>query len=114
MPTPRTKSISTKVTEEEYAQFEALAADQTISEWARETLLRAAKPSPAEQTIVAELLALRMILMNILFTIANREPLTSTAMDEIIKRAVKLAKAMERLTRATTEPQRGRETAQPG
>jgi len=50
-------------------------------------LLKAAKPSPAEQTIVAELLALRMILMNILFTIANREPLTSMAMDDIIKRA---------------------------
>jgi hypothetical protein len=47
--------------------------------------------------------------MNILFTIANREPLTSTAMDDIIKRADagKSAKAMERLTRATTEPQRG-------
>ncbi len=109
MPTPRTKSISTKVTEEDYAQFEARAGDQTISEWARETLLRAAKPSPAEQTIMAELLALRMILMNILFTIANREPLTSTAMDDIIKRADagKLAKAMERLTSPATGPQRG-------
>ncbi len=109
MPTPRSKSISTKVTEEEYAQFEALAGDQTISEWTRDALLKAAKPTPAEQTIVAELLALRMILMNILFTIASREQLTSTDMDEIIKRADagKLAKAMERLTRATTGPQRG-------
>lgn len=108
MPTPRTKSISTKVTEEEYAQFEAIAGDQTISEWTRNALLKAAKPSPAEQTIVAELLALRTILMNILFTIANREPLTSTAMDDIIKRADagKLAKAMDRLMSATREPQR--------
>ena len=109
MPTPRTKSISTKVTEEEYMQFEALAGDQTISEWVRDALRKAAKPSPAEQAIVAELLALRMILMNILFTIANREPLTSTAMDDLIKRADagKLAKAMERLMSATREPQRG-------
>jgi len=109
MPTPRSKSISTKVTEEEYAQLETLAGDQTISEWVRDALLKAAKPSPAEQTVVAELLALRVILMNILFIIANREPLTSTAMDDIIKRAdaSKLAKAMERLTSATTEPQRG-------
>src|SRR5690349_4468499 len=109
MPTPRTKSISTKVTEEEYTQFEALAGDQTISEWVRDALLNAAEPSPAEQTIVAELLALRMILMNILFAIANREPLTSAAMDDIIKRAdaSKLAKALERLTSATTKPQRG-------
>lgn len=109
MPTPRSKSISTKVTEEEYAQFEVLAGDQTMSEWVRELLLKAAEPSPAEQTIVAELLALRMILMNILFSIANREQLTSTAMDDIIKRAdaSKVAKAMERLTSATTGPQRG-------
>ncbi len=109
MPTPRSKSISTKVTEEEYAQFEVLAGDQTISEWVREVLLKAAEPSPAEQTIVAELMALRMILMNILFSIANREQLTSAAMDDIIKRAdaSKLAKAMERLTSAATRPQRG-------
>jgi hypothetical protein len=109
MPTPRSKSISTKVTEEEYAQFETLAGDQTISEWVRDALLKAAKPSPAEQTIVAELLALRMILMNILFSIANREPLTSTAMDDFIQRAdaSKSAMALERLTRAITGPQRG-------
>jgi len=110
MPTPRSKSISTKVTEEEYAQFEVLAGDPTISEWVRDVLLKAAEPSPAEQTIVAELLAMRMILMNILFSIAtNREQLISTAMDEIIKQAdaTKLGKAMERLTSANTGPQRG-------
>lgn len=109
MPTPRSKSISTKVTEEEYAQFESLMGDQTISEWVRDALLKAAKPSAAEQTIVAELLALRMILMNILFSIANQEPLTGTTMDGIIQRAdaCKSAKALERLTSPTTEPQRG-------
>jgi hypothetical protein len=109
MPTPRIKSISTKVTEEEYAQFEALAGAQTISEWAREVLLRASKPSPSDQTIVAELLALRMILLNVLFSIANREPLTSEDMEDMINRAdaSKLAKALDRLTTGTTEPQAG-------
>ncbi|MGH9688026.1 MAG: hypothetical protein ACRD5K_13140 [Candidatus Acidiferrales bacterium] len=109
MPTPRTRSISTKVTEEEYAQFEALAGAQTISEWAREVLLRASKPSPADQTIVAELLALRMILLNALFSIANHEAVTSEDMQDIINRAdtSKLTKALERLTKANTEPQAG-------
>lgn len=109
MPTPRTKSISTKVTEEEYTQFETLAGDQTISEWTRDALLKAAKPSLAEQTIVAEVLAMRMILMNVLFSIANHEPLTSAVMDDFINQAdaSKSAKALERLTSATTEPQRG-------
>jgi hypothetical protein len=54
MPTPRTKSISTKVTDEEYTLFEGLAGDQTISEWVRAVLLETAKPGLAEQTIVAE------------------------------------------------------------
>jgi hypothetical protein len=47
--------------------------------------------------------------MNILFSIANREQLTSTAMGDIIKHADagKLAKAMDRLMSATREPQRG-------
>jgi hypothetical protein len=109
MPRLRSKSISTKVTEEEYTQFEVLAGDQTISEWVRYVLLKAAEPSSAEQTIVAELLALRTILMNILFAIANREQLTSSAMDEIIKRADadKLAKATDRLMSATRKPRRG-------
>ena len=106
MPRPRSKSISTKVTEEEYVQLETLAGDQTSSEWVRDALLKAAKPSPAEQTIVEELLALRMILINILFSIANREALTGAAMDDIIKHADagKLAKAMDRLRSATREP----------
>ncbi len=109
MPTPRTRSISTKVTEEEYAQFEALAGTQTISEWTREVLLKASKLSPADQTIVAELLALRMILLNVLFSIANSESLTREDMEDIINRADerKSAKALERLTNATTEPQAG-------
>jgi hypothetical protein len=109
MPIPRNKSISTKVTEEEYAHFEALAGAQTISEWAREVLLKASKPSPSDQTIVAELLAMRMILVNVLFSIANREPLTSEDMEDMINRAdaSKLAKALDRLTAATTEPQTG-------
>jgi hypothetical protein len=107
MPTPRTKSISTKVTDEEYTLFESLAGEQTISEWAREVLLKAAKPSLAEQTIVAELLALRMILLNALFSIAKQEPMTSEAMEDVIKRADagKSAKAMARLTKSITEPQ---------
>ena len=107
MSTPRTKSISTKVTDEEYTLFEDLAGEQTISEWAREVLLKAAKPGLAEQTIVAELLALRMILLNALFSIANREPLTTEGMQDIINRADagKSAKALERLAKKTTEPQ---------
>ena len=63
VPALRTKSISTKVTDEEYAQFEALAGEQTISEWARDVLLKATKPNAGEQAVLAEVLALRTILL---------------------------------------------------
>jgi len=74
MPAPRTKSVSTKVTDEEYSLFETLAGEQTFSEWTCQVSLKAANPSAAEQTILAELLALRMILLKALFTIAKQEP----------------------------------------
>jgi len=74
MPAPRTKSVSTKVTDEEYSLFETLAGEQTFGEWTCQVLLKAANPSAAEQTILAELLALRMILLNARFTIAKQEP----------------------------------------
>ncbi|MGH9686531.1 MAG: hypothetical protein ACRD5K_05505 [Candidatus Acidiferrales bacterium] len=108
MAAPRNKSISTKVTDEEYARFEALAGEQTISEWTRDALLKTAEPSPADQTIVAELLALRMILLNLLFSLANHEAVTEEEMQGIIRRAdgCKLANALERLTNPTTKPQR--------
>jgi hypothetical protein len=48
MPSLRTKSISIKVTDEEYALFEALAGEQTISEWTRDVPLKATKPNAGE------------------------------------------------------------------
>jgi hypothetical protein len=39
-PVIRRKSIGTKVSEEEYAQLEALAGGRALGEWVREVLLR--------------------------------------------------------------------------
>jgi len=98
MPALRTKSISTKVTDEEYGQFEALAGEQTISEWARNVLLNATKPNEHEQTVLAEVLALRTILLNIHFAISQGETLTADEMQQLIERADrdKLSKARQR------------------
>jgi hypothetical protein len=46
----RTRSVGTKLTEEEYAKLEALAAQQGVTS--------------TEQALLAELLALRTILIN--------------------------------------------------
>ena len=104
MPSFRTKSISTKVTDEEYAQFEALAGEQTISEWARDVLLEATEPNTAEQTVLAEVLALRTILLNMHFAVSQGQTLTAEEMRELIQRADqdKLRKARERLAEAAT------------
>ena len=104
MPALRTKSVSTKVTDDEYAQFEALAGEQTISEWARDVLLKATKPNAGEQTVLAEVLALRTILLNIHFAISQGQTLTVKEMQQLIERADqnKLSKARERLAEAAT------------
>ena len=102
MATLRTKSVSTKVTEEEYAKFEVLAGEQTISEWARDVLSRAAKPHTCEQTILAEVLALRTALLNLFFKLANAERITADEMQQLIERADadKLKKALSRIQEA--------------
>jgi hypothetical protein len=105
MPSLRTKSISTKVTYEEYAQFEASACDQTISEWARDVLLKATKPTASEQTVVlAEVLALRTILLNVHFAVSQGRTLTAEEMQQLIERADqnKLSKARQRLAEIST------------
>ena len=104
MPSLRTKSISTKVTDEEYALFEALAGEQTISEWVRDVLLKATEPNTGEQTVLAEVLALRTILLNIHFAVSQGRTLTAEAMQQLVERADqnKLSKARQRFAEAGT------------
>ena len=104
MPTFRTKSVSTKVSDEEYAQFERLAGGQTISEWTRGVLLKAVKPNTSERIILAELIALRTILLNTLYKLAQGEHLTADEMQRLIDRADqdKFRKAQERLAAAAS------------
>src|SRR5260221_2527547 len=104
MPSLRTKSVSTKVTDEEYAQFEARAGEQTISEWSRDVLLKATKPNAGEQTVLAEILALRTILLNIHFVVSQGQTLTAEEMQQLIEQADqnKLGKARQPLVEAAT------------
>jgi len=88
----RTKSIGTKVTEEGYARLDELAAaaGQTRAEWVRTILIeqlerRVAKVT--EEAVLAELLGLRTILLNLLFTVAKGETMTAEQMQAVIERA---------------------------
>jgi len=101
-PVFRRKSIGTKVSEEEYAQLEALAGGRALSEWVREVLLReleGRQARPADETVLAEVLALRTILLNAFYKLAQGEKLTAEELQSFIDRAdaTKLQKAIERL-----------------
>src|SRR6202049_2708368 len=99
MPVPRIRCISTKVTTAEHAALAGAARGETLSRWARAVLLTAAAAPPAEQVIVAELLALRTILVNLHFAVATGDTLTTDDMRRLIDRAdlEKTRKAPERL-----------------
>jgi hypothetical protein len=105
MASRRTKSISTKVTPEEYAYLVALAGDETISEWARGVLLRSHAPSATETAVLAELLALRTILLNLNYAMCAGEAPSADAMQRFITLADqdKLRLAHERLQAAMTD-----------
>ena len=108
-PPLRTKTLGTKVSEEEFAQLEGAASERglTLSEWCRETLLasvngqdeKSADSGGTGQALMAELVALRAILLNVLFKLANGEKPTAEEMQRLIDRADsdKLTRARERL-----------------
>jgi hypothetical protein len=89
MPELRTRSAGAKVTEKEYVEIEKLAASRRLNlgEWCRETLLarvngqepRAATAcaGAGQVALMAELVALRPILFNVLFKLAKGQTLTA-------------------------------------
>ena len=116
-PNLRTKSIGTKVSEEEFVRLEQAAqrASKTLGEWCREVMLGSANGQPANraggnagaEALMAEVVALRAILLNVLFKQANGERLTSEEMQRLIERADsdKLKKARERLEQTALSKQ---------
>jgi hypothetical protein len=96
--------VGTKVSEGEFAALEtrARASGLTLSEWVRDVLLASSPEAGAEaanQVFLGELLALRTILINLLFSIGKGEPTTPEQMQALIERADKdkMRRALERL-----------------
>jgi hypothetical protein len=82
----RTKTLSTKVSEEEYARLEelALASGQGLSEWVRGVLL--AQLNPRDEILLAEILALRMLYLNTVQVLAAGRELTTEDLRKLIER----------------------------
>ena len=97
----RNRSIGTKVSEEEYAALEKLAGSRglTLGEWFREVVLGELVAQPAEQVILAEVLGLRMLVLNTVQIPAQRGELTTEELQGLIERVdrEKQRKARERL-----------------
>jgi hypothetical protein len=88
----RDRSLGTKLTEVEYARVEAAAlrAGVGLSEWCRRAVLEAADggDSPSgDGVLLAELLALRAVLLNVMFRMTNGSPLSKEEMQQLIDRA---------------------------
>ena len=107
----RNRTVGSKMTETEYEQLVAVAEREglTLSEWCREVLLARAntnegkKPNIPEQTLLAEVMALRTILLNALFKLGQGEAFTTEEMQQLIERAdgERFDRAQERLAAAT-------------
>lgn len=99
MPIRRTKGISIKVTDDEYATLTRLAAGQTVSAWVHDVVLATATPRPVDVVLLAEFLAMRAIVLTLHFAVAAGETVTDEAMQRLIDRADqdKRLKAQERL-----------------
>jgi hypothetical protein len=86
----------------------AQAGGCTLGEWCRAIVLSSQETKPAGpgvaevRALMAELVALRTILLNVLYKQVNGESLTAEAMQRLIERADadKLKKAAERLKQA--------------
>ena len=115
-PPLRTKSVGTKVSEEEFAALGSRARGRklTLSEWVRAELLepRGEGQAAANEVLLGEVLALRTLLLNLMFSLTNGKAVTPEGMRELIEKADgdKARKAMERLTAAVPKVETGAET----
>jgi hypothetical protein len=117
-PPLRTKSVGTKVSEAEFALLEerARGAGMRLGEWVREALLSAPAESGPDsgEVALAEVLALRSLLLNLHFRSAT---IPEAEMRGLIERAdgSKLERARERIAavRAATKATEPEQEAEP-
>ena len=79
--TSRARSIATRLTETEFGEVEAAAADagKKVAEWLRDAALAHARAGQEEQTdpiLLAEIMGMRSLMLN-LFARASEGPLTT-------------------------------------
>lgn len=101
----RSNSIGVKVTEADFAMLQALAKKEgkPLAEWCRDALVEFARHpagAPIEQALLAEVIALRTIVSNLIYTFGSDGKVTPQQMTAFIDRAnkTKLNRAAEFLS----------------
>ena len=109
-PPLRTKSIGFKVSEEEYARLEtaAQASGRTLGEWCREAILRGG--SASEDPALAEIVGVRLLLVNVLRPLAAGEKLAPEAFDKMLDQISEvkheLAAKLQQAARKKPQPEK--------
>jgi hypothetical protein len=75
-----------KLTEEEARLVDEIATANGVarSEWMRDVILRELRPSPFSDTSLAEILGVRLLLVNVLRPLAAGQKLTPEAFDKLL------------------------------
>jgi hypothetical protein len=109
----RVKSVGTKVSEAELRVLEsrAAAAGLTLSEWVRDVLLGSSVEMgtmAAERAILAEVMAMRTILLNFMLKLGAGQPIPEKVSRELIAWADgnKMRRALEVLAKRSTREER--------
>jgi hypothetical protein len=108
----RTRSVGTKVSEAELHVLESrAAAGLTLSEWVRDVLLGSSVEMgtlAAERTILAEVLAMRTILLNFMLKVGGGVAVPEESSRKLIEwaDANKMRRALEALAKNSTREER--------
>jgi len=111
-PPLRTKSIGFKVSEEEYARLEtaAQAGGSTLGEWCREVVLGSASDPERRDPALAEIVGVRLLLVNVLRPLAAGEKLAPEAFDKMLDQISEvkhqLAAKLQQATRKKPQPEK--------
>jgi uncharacterized protein (DUF1778 family) len=112
-PPLRRKSIGFKVSEEEYTQLEtaAQAEGRTLGEWCREAMLVSASDAAAHDPALAEIIGVRLLLVNVLRPVAAGEKLAPEVFDKMLDQISEVkhelaAKLQQQAARKKPQPEK--------
>lgn len=105
----RTKSIGVRVSDSDFIKLQEIADlnGKPLGEWCRDVLLEVARHpagTPTEQAVLAELIGLRTIVGNLVYTFTSEGKVTHDQMAGFVERAdaTKIKRAVELLKQIQT------------